>query len=476
LAILEGRLKEALTYFGQVVEVINEPHLASMVNQAQDLVLKQRDLTEQQEFHRIASREIEHALDESAQRLDQLLNSVPENSDGLLGTYGWSRIPLVFKLPTTKAALQPGESSPVRELKQGLVKVLEIIRQFSGPKDQESSVFGGMDKITAAVSDSHILNFPSLSGILGSGSPPAEIGSPSSTIASTNAQVKRFGPNMYSRLERPAQNPTRSFLRTNKSLELRSRPVMLSAYFLGNFVIYLNDESVAEWPGSRSLAMLKYLLIHRDRNIPREVLMETFWPEALPEASRNSLNVAIHGLRKSLRTFTEIPVVVFDEGAYRFSQEVSIWVDAEEFKRHFQSGRQLESVGRLSAAIQEYETAISLYKGEFLADDPYEEWTISMREHLRLAYLDTSDHLSHIYFAKRQYTACANLCQIILELDDCSEAAHRLLMRCYSRQGQHNLALRQYRICEERLRAELNIEPAEETIQLFERIRRREKV
>jgi len=39
--------------------------------------------------------------------------------------------------------------------------------------------------------------------------------------------------------------------------------------------------------------------------------MEVFWPGSAPEASRNSLNVAIHALRRTLRAMTDIPVIVF---------------------------------------------------------------------------------------------------------------------------------------------------------------------
>jgi DNA-binding SARP family transcriptional activator len=49
-------------------------------------------------------------------------------------------------------------------------------------------------------------------------------------------------------------------------------------------------------------------------------------------------------------------------------------------------------------------------------------------------------------------------------------------MRCYSQQGQPNLALRQYQACVEALRTELDVEPEPPTTQLAERIRRRERV
>jgi DNA-binding SARP family transcriptional activator len=114
--------------------------------------------------------------------------------------------------------------------------------------------------------------------------------------------------------------------------------------------------------------------------------------------------------------------------------------------------------------------------GDFLAGDPYEEWPVLPRERLRVAYLDILDRLSQIHFDQGQYANCITLCQLALRRDACREDIHCLLMRCYSRQGQRHLALRQYQICVEALRTELEVDPTSETTQLYEQIRRRERV
>jgi DNA-binding SARP family transcriptional activator len=126
--------------------------------------------------------------------------------------------------------------------------------------------------------------------------------------------------------------------------------------------------------------------------------------------------------------------------------------------------------------VTEYEAAISLYQGDFLEQNPYEEWTLLDRERLRVAYLDTLDRLSQIYFSQERYAACITVCQLVLARDRCREDAHCLLMRCYSRQGQYPLALQQYQRCVEALRDELDVEPAPETTQLYEALRRRERL
>jgi DNA-binding SARP family transcriptional activator len=148
----------------------------------------------------------------------------------------------------------------------------------------------------------------------------------------------------------------------------------------------------------------------------------------------------------------------------------------DEFERHADAGRRLEAAGGHAGAVAEYQLAASLYRGDLLADDPYEDWPVLARERLRLAHLDVLDRLSRLHFDQGRYGASASLCLDLLARDACREDAHRRLIRCYSRQGHAHLALRQYRACAATLRAELGVDPAPSTVQLHEAVRRHEPV
>jgi DNA-binding SARP family transcriptional activator len=93
------------------------------------------------------------------------------------------------------------------------------------------------------------------------------------------------------------------------------------------------------------------------------------------------------------------------------------------------------------------------------------------REQLLLTYQDVLDRLSGCWFGQHQYGACVALCRQLVASDPCREEAHRRLMRCYSRQGQPHLALRQYRACAEALRRELGVDPEPATAELAGRLR-----
>jgi len=209
----------------------------------------------------------------------------------------------------------------------------------------------------------------------------------------------------------------------------------------------------------------------------RDRLMRIFWPEASSDAARNSLNVAIHGLRQSLRPAAgDTAVVIHRDQAYFIEPALDIWIDVEAFEDRLKAAHQHLASTEFVQAEGAFEEATWLYQGEFLADDPYEEWAIVTREHLRLCYLDALDRLGALRLNSGDYAGCVAVCLKLLACDSCREDAHCRLMRCYSRQGQVQLALRQYHACAAALRTELDVAPAPATADLFNCLRRREAV
>ena len=246
---------------------------------------------------------------------------------------------------------------------------------------------------------------------------------------------------------------------------------------LGELRVAFGDRCVETWASGRGRAVFEYLVIHRHSRVRRDRLMAVFWPESSADAARNSLNVAIHGLRQTLRAAAgDRPIVICKERSYFIEPDLVIWVDVEAFEERLKSAEQHLNNHEAAQAQTDFEMAVSLYQGDFLADDPDESWGIITREHLRLRYLDALDQLARLRFSAGDYVGCAESCLRILSYDSCREDAHCLLMRCHSRRGQPQLALRQYHSCAAALHQELQLSPAPSTTELFYRIQRRESV
>lgn len=245
---------------------------------------------------------------------------------------------------------------------------------------------------------------------------------------------------------------------------------------LGPWRVTVDDVVVGHWPGRLRRSLLAFMVSHRHPPPTREMLMETFWPGTSPDAARNSLNVAIHGLRCAFRTIRPEPVIVFTDGQYRFAPEIAVWIDADDFERRLECARALEETEPHDLAVSAYENALTVYCGDFLADVPYEEWTTAPRERLRLAHLDALVRLSALYFEQDRYGRSADLCRWVLERDPCREDVHRRLMRCHAREGQTHLALRAYSTCARTLVEQLGIRPSAATTALHARLRSRQRV
>ena len=218
------------------------------------------------------------------------------------------------------------------------------------------------------------------------------------TTCSTGAPPNGPCPSTWSWRTGPAPPGPRPPRRAGRPPALAPRPGpeghLLTVHLLGQLKVRLDDVPVDDWPSGRGRSLFKYLVTHRDPWPRRELLMDAFWPEAAPAAARNSLNVAVHGLRRAFRASAGVEVVVLEDGAYRLGPGLRLWLDVDEFELHVAAGRRLEAAGDLAGAAAAYERALALYQGDLLADDPYEDWPVPAREHLLLTYLDVLDRLS----------------------------------------------------------------------------------
>ncbi|MGH3788789.1 MAG: AfsR/SARP family transcriptional regulator [Pseudonocardiaceae bacterium] len=190
-----------------------------------------------------------------------------------------------------------------------------------------------------------------------------------------------------------------------------------------------------------------------------------------PDVARNRLQVVISGLRRTLREVTNLHVIEYADGCYRLNPELQVEVDVERFESALSGARRTERSGNLNGALIAYRDAIELYRGDFASDAPYEQWTLLPRESLRITYIDALDRLSRIQLSVGRLDDCIATGHRMLDVDQCREDAHRLLMRCYASLGRPYQAVRQYEFCCRVLKETLQIEPAPETTRLYRAIR-----
>jgi DNA-binding SARP family transcriptional activator len=192
-------------------------------------------------------------------------------------------------------------------------------------------------------------------------------------------------------------------------------------------------------------------LARRGRSVSQDLLIGWLWPESNARRARWSLNSAVYSLRRILdESFSALSSdsILLEKGRYRLSPEVRVSSDVEEFDARYERGRLLERAGQGAEAASEYEQAIGLYRGDYLVEDLYEDWTAVERERLINAYVDMLDRLANYHKRTGRTQEAINSRYRLLEKDPYHEESYQFLMRCYAQLGLRGRALHHYELCE----------------------------
>ena len=248
-----------------------------------------------------------------------------------------------------------------------------------------------------------------------------------------------------------------------------AEPFRMSVRLLGTVEVRFDDRVVEHWHGRVGRTALAYVLLQK-RRVPPEELAGALWPDVPAATARNRLHVALHRLRADLAAVDERPVLVHEQG-YAVEPLLELDLDTDRFERHAEQGDSAVHTGDLSAALTSYLAALDCYGGDLLAGERDDEWALLAREHYRVRLLDVLGKAAHVAFDLDRPALAVDLGQRLLALDFCREDLYRLLMRAYARLGQPQLALRQYQTCVRQLRMEFGLDPAPQTVALYDQVR-----
>jgi adenylate cyclase len=212
-----------------------------------------------------------------------------------------------------------------------------------------------------------------------------------------------------------------------------------------------------------------------------------FWPEHSDRAALGNLRYSLANLRRTLGDRTAaVPFLLITHDSIQLNQASDIWLDVTHFPKQvaasYRQGSDLLSsqpgaATLAAAAVQNLQAAIALYRGCFLegfsAGDsaPFEEWMLLRREQIEQQVISALSSLVTEMETRGNYQDAQAYVRQQMALEPWNEAAQRSLMRILASDGQRTAALHQFQICRRVLWEELGVEPAEETVALYEAIR-----
>jgi DNA-binding SARP family transcriptional activator len=233
------------------------------------------------------------------------------------------------------------------------------------------------------------------------------------------------------------------------------RQPALSIQTLGGFRVLRSGEPVpvTAWQSRKARDLVKILVARRGRPVTREALISLLWPGEPVDRAGNRLSVALSTARSVLgsqRGATEYCVVT-EGDTVRLDPDV-VTVDVLSFLAD--AGRGL----RVPEAWPLLRAAEAAYTGDFLEEDPYEDWATELREEARLTYVQVALVLAAHAAETGEHITASRYCLRVLERDQYNEPAHLALVRALAEAGSHGEARRRYRTYVTRM-SEIDIEP-----------------
>jgi len=232
---------------------------------------------------------------------------------------------------------------------------------------------------------------------------------------------------------------------------------------LGGFAVWRGEQLVpaASWNRRKVLALFTFLISAPEHRARREQVAESLWPEEEPSSAMRKLHDAAHLLRKILdgpvpaRTMVRASgdLLVLDPAAGEMLP--SDWLDAATFMRAATAA--LAGTERTACR-----SALALYAGDYLPDEPYAEWVVTRRESLSALHLALLLHLARLDGAAGDLEGAERCLRAVLAIDSCSEQAALALMRVLAAQGERAAALRVYQVLATALETELGLAPGAE--------------
>jgi DNA-binding SARP family transcriptional activator len=420
LASLNGKPGLAKFRFSDACRLTHDAFTRDLFQQAQVLAQELENVSLQQGHHLHEAQLADQTGQEIFRHLLKLLTSPPDKLPDLLELYGWLGIPLALKLPTLFPIPPPNPPNKLlRQMQMGFKAIFSSVREARG-----TSTLSPLDLLA-----------------------PLQPAVPESHLTALEAS-------------QPAH-----------AAEIQPADAQIMIYCLGALRVLNNRQFVTNWPSHKAQLVFKYLLLHRHTLVNKETIMGVFWPEADIESARRNLHQAIYNLRLTLKSIDDgLNIIEFEQDGYRINPAIHVWVDYVVFEQHYAEAQQKEHAGFKDRAMAEYALAEEMYMDHLFSEDHYEDWMRSQREYLWQIYLSAATRLAEYHFEKGEHALAISIGQRILQKDPCEESAHQILMRCFHSQGQRQLAIRQYEICRQALKDELDVETSSRTRQLFAEI------
>lgn len=244
---------------------------------------------------------------------------------------------------------------------------------------------------------------------------------------------------------------------------------------LGFFQVEVNQLKLTDknWGRDKTLQLFQYLITTRRQNaMHRDVIIDRLWEGIDLESGSRDFKSCLYGINKALeperKSRTAYKYIIRQGLSYSLNLE-AISIDVDVLENLISLGNQFLDQQPEKASIA-YEKALGFYKGIYLPNRIYDDWSSLERENTQTLILGTLITKAELQLEKKPLESI-RLAKQILTIDPTWEDAYRIQMKAYLGKGNRPSAIKTYKQCVTVLEKEFGIEPLPITKALFENIR-----
>ncbi|HEV2863642.1 MAG TPA: BTAD domain-containing putative transcriptional regulator [Pyrinomonadaceae bacterium] len=222
------------------------------------------------------------------------------------------------------------------------------------------------------------------------------------------------------------------------------------------------------WTSKRARDILCFIASRQHRRASKDTLVDIFWRDDDPESVEKKFHPTISYVRKALNSnqLLRQNFMLYKDGEYLLNPDLSYRSDVEEFDRLVSEAAAAHRRGESERCLQAYETAVSLYRGEFM-QGTHDEWVQEQRSYYRDQYLRMLEKLAAAAQVAGEWERSLTLAHQILRDDPFREEVHCRVMRAHAALGNRVAVKEQYETLRGLLQRELGVEPAQETQKVY---------
>lgn len=241
---------------------------------------------------------------------------------------------------------------------------------------------------------------------------------------------------------------------------------------LGPVEAYANGHAVA-LRGDKQRALLAVLLVHANKVVSGEQLIDALWGESLPTNARNALQAHVSQLRRVLDAAGGAPasgeLLVTRPRGYRLELPPER-LDAARFELLLAQGRRALQGGEAERAAELLRAGLGLWRGPALADVALEAFAQVHAARLEELRLEATETRIAADLQLGRHAELVGELETLTQAEPLREGLRAQLMLALYRSGRQAEALEVYRATRRRLVDELGIEPSASLRQLHSAI------